>query len=73
MVYGTLSTFSIGSRKADLNLLGESLSVLSPQMDFSTGWENGPGAIRTASATWTECCAAVTPRALLGVVPQPAR
>jgi hypothetical protein len=47
---------------------GDYLCVLSPNGNSSsTGRRMDPAGVEPASATWTECCVPVTPRALSGV------
>jgi hypothetical protein len=48
-------------------LWGDYLCVLSPANSFSTDGRMDPAGFEPTSATWTECCVAVTPRALSGV------
>ena len=69
MVRSTLSTISIGEQDSKVKLLGEIISAFSPPNgnSSSTRRRMDPAGFEPASATWTECCVPVTPRALSGV------
>jgi hypothetical protein len=71
VVQSTLSNASIGEMRTDVKLLGEIISVFSPQNELlyssSTRGRMDPAGLELTSATWTECYVPITPRALSAV------